>query len=173
MEVLQWIAKYWVEWACVIISGGVVFFAKHYVKMHKQIAEDKWQEKEKNMCGKIIDTIETKISKVENESREEDIQIHAELDDIHDDVDSLKVAIDINKSGVLSMQGKQFRDYCNYLLDDGHIISVDEYEQFEADYEVYKGLGGNHKGDALHDRVIDKVKVQMQAINKNLEPKDD
>ena len=47
---------------------------------------------------------------------------------------------------------------CNpyQLLQKNHVITVDEYEDFEVEYDVYKGLGGNHKGDALHARVVEK-----------------
>ena len=61
MQILQWIAKYWVEWVCGLISGGVILFARHYIKVQKQVNEDKWKEKESKMCGKIITTIEEKI----------------------------------------------------------------------------------------------------------------
>lgn len=121
--------------------------------------EEKWKEKEKNMCGKIITTIEEEIKKVESASKKEDEKIHCELDEVHSDIDNVS-------SGVLSIQGKQFRDYCEYLLQAGHYITVDEYEEFESEYEVYKCLGGNHRGDALHDRVVDKVQAQMRAENK-------
>jgi hypothetical protein len=55
------------------------------------------------------------------------------------------------------------------LLGTGHYITVDEYEEFEADYATYKRLKGNHRGDALHDRVIDKVRAQMKAENRNFD----
>lgn len=166
MDVLEWIAKYWIEWLCIMISGGIVFTAKRSIKMHKKIAEQEWKEKEKNMCGKIITTIENEIQRVESESKEEDVSIHAELDDIHADIDLLKKDLEkgqaINRAGLLSIQKKQFIVFCNELLESRHYITVDEYEDFEAEYAIYKDLGGNHKGDALHDRVIDKVKVQME-----------
>lgn len=162
MEVLEWIAKYWVNWLCALVAGGVALFAKHYVKLQKKHMEDKWAEKEKNMCGKIICTLEEQIQKVETKSKEEDEQIHGELAEVHKDVESIT-------EGVLSIQGKQFRDYCEELLETGHYITVDEYEEFEADYATYKKLKGNHRGDALHDRVIDKVRAQMKAENRNFE----
>ena len=158
MEVLEWIAKYWVNWLCMLVAGGIALFAKHYVKLQKKSMEDKWKDKEKNMCGKIISTLEEEIRKVDEKSNEEDKLIHAELDEIH-------VNLNTVESGVLSIQGKQFKDYCEFLLETGHYITVDEYEEFEYDYEVYKKLGGNHRGDALHDRVVDKVKTQMRAEN--------
>ena len=162
MEVLEWIVKYWINWLCALVAGGIALFAKHYVKLQKKSMEEKWKEKEKNMCSKIISTLETEISKVEVQSKEEDEKLQNELDQIHKDVDHMG-------SGILSIQGKQFRDFCEYLLGSGHYITVDEYEEFEVDYEVYKGLGGNHRGDALHDRVVDKVRAQMKAENRSFE----
>ena len=162
MEVLEWIAKYWVNWLCMLVAGGIALFAKHYVKLQKKALEDKWKDKEKNMCGKIISTLEEEIQKVEEQSTKEDMLIHEELDLIHQEVDTME-------SGILSIQGKQFRDNCERLLEQGHYITVDEYEEFEAEYDVYKGLGGNHRGDALHDRVVDKVQAQMRAENRNFE----
>lgn len=162
MEVLEWIAKYWVNWLCVLVASGITLFAKHYVKLQKQAMEDKWKDKEKNMCGKIISTLEEQIKQVEVQSTTEDTRIHKELDHIHQEIDTVG-------SGVLSIQGKQFRDNCERLLETGHYITVDEYEEFEAEYDVYKGLGGNHRGDALHDRVVDKVQAQMRSENRNFE----
>lgn len=162
MEVLQWIAKYWVEWLCGLVTGGVILLTKRYIKMQKQIAENKWKEKEKTMCSKIIANFDEKISKVEAQSQEGDNKLHKELDQIHHEVDNME-------SGILSIQGKQFRDNCERLLQHSHYITVDEYEEFETEYEVYKELGGNHRGDALHDRVVDKVQTQMRAENRNFE----
>ena len=153
MEVLQWIAKYWVEWLCALISGGAVIFARHYIKVQKQVNEDKWKEKESKMCGKIITTIEEKIQTVEDVSKKEDGILHKELDAVHNQVDTIT-------SGILSIQGKQFKDYCISLLKPDHFITVEEYEEFEQEYDVYKELGGNHRGDALHDRVVDKFNKQ-------------
>ena len=162
MEVLEWIAKYWVNWLCMLIAAGIGIFAKNYVKLQKKAMEDKWADKEKNMCGKIITTLEERIGEVETESQDEDERLHSELDHIHTEINAIE-------TGILSIQGKQFRDMCERLLEQGHYINVDEYEEFESEYTVYKGLGGNHRGDALHDRVIDKVQAQMRAENRNFE----
>lgn len=165
MEVLQWIAKYWVEWLCTLITGGVILFAKRYISMHKKVIEQEWKDKEKHMCGKIIENFDEKIHKVEQQSSEEDTRIHEELDGLHVELDDIHDDIGHLGSGILSIQGKQFKDYCERLLQTGHYIDVEEYEEFESEYEVYKSLGGNHRGDALHDRVVDKVRAQMKAEN--------
>lgn len=156
MAVLEWIAKYWVNWLCMIVAGGVVWFAKHYVKLQKQALDAKWHEKEKNMCSKIITTLEEKIQEVDEKSQKEDSILQKDLDHLHEEMDAVE-------SGILSLQGKQFKDYCEFLLEPNHYITIDEYEDFEIEYDVYKSLGGNHRGDALHDRVVDKFKAQMKA----------
>ena len=152
MEVLDWLGRYWLEWLCGLIAGGALFFAKHYIKMQKQISEDKWKDKEKNMCGKIITTLENKIQGVEDKSAAEDIIIHNELDKIHSEVDTIE-------SGILSIQGKQFREMCEDLVKQDY-ITIEEYEEFEEEYAVYKSLGGNHRGDSLHARVVAKCDKQ-------------
>lgn len=152
MDILQWIAQYWVNWVCALVAGGVIAFAKHYIKIQKEALDKKWQEKEKNMCGKIICTFEEEIQQVKSHSEAEDNKIHQELDHLRSEINTIE-------SGVLSIQGKQFRELCEEFLQKS-IISIEEYEDFEAEYEVYRSLGGNHKGDALHERVVKKYDAQ-------------
>lgn len=61
---------------------------------------------------------------------------------LHEEIDGLK-------DGMLSMQGRNFKNDCHKLLKKDHIIDVKEYEQLLADHIVYNKLGGNHEGDAL------------------------
>ena len=111
------------------------------------------------MCGKIITTLEDRIQGVEDKSATEDVIIHNELDEIHSEVDAIE-------SGILSVQGKQFREMCEDLLKQDY-ITVEEYEEFEEEYAVYKGLDGNHKGDSLHARVVAKVDKQNNKPENN------
>jgi hypothetical protein len=48
---------------------------------------------------------------------------------------------------------------CEELLSQDY-ISIEEYEEFEDEYAVYKSLGGNHRGDSLHARVVAKCDKQ-------------
>lgn len=159
MEILEWLGKYWLEWLCGLVATGALFFAKHYIKIQRQVNEEKWKDKEKNMCGKIITTLEDRIQGVEDKSAAEDVIIHKELDKIHSEVDTVE-------SGILSIQGKQFREMCEDLLKQDY-ITVEEYEEFEEEYAVYKGLGGNHRGDSLHARVVAKVDKQNNKPENN------
>lgn len=117
MEVWEWIAKYWVNWVCALIAGGIVLFAKHYIKIQKQALEAKWQEKEKNMCGKIICTFEDKINEVKENSEKKENKIYKELGNlstnmensdtiIFNDLKNIHKEVDTIESGILSIQGK-------------------------------------------------------------------
>lgn len=57
--------------------------------------------------------------------------------------------MNILKEGILSLQGREFRDYCRELLKEDHIITTFEYETLVHEHQTYNSLGGNHRGDAL------------------------
>lgn len=129
------------------------------------------------MCGKIISTLDEKISGVEQQSAQEDDELKQELSDIktelqnkdsviHTELNDIRTDMTRIQSGILSIQGKQFIELCEYLLEQDY-ISIEEYEDFEAEYDVYKSLGGNHRGDALHERVVRKCDKQNNKRDDN------
>lgn len=81
---------------------------------------------------------------------EEDKKIYAEMDVI--------------KDGMLSIQGRAFKADCRRLLEEGHTITLKEYEDLLAEHIVYNGLGGNHEGDGLFSMV--QAKYQGELISK-------
>ena len=125
--------------------------------------EEKWKDKETNMCSKIICTFEKKIEEVRKNSSEKEASIRNDLTNMHEELakkdSEIKKDIGTLQEGILSIQGKQFRELCKELLKKDY-ISVEEYDEFEEEYAVYKSLGGNHKGDALHERVVRKCDRQ-------------
>lgn len=70
---------------------------------------------------------------------------------IHEEIDSLR-------GGMLSIQGRNFKNDCHKLLKADHIIDLKEYESLLADHIAYNKLGGNHEGDALFAMVEAKYK---------------
>lgn len=152
---LDFIVKYWIEWVCGLIAAGVVFLAKHYVLMQKRILEQKWKEREEEAKNSVIQVLENELKEEISKSDKADEEMKEQIDGLYYQMENLT-------TGILSIQGKQFRDCCLLLLENGHEISVQEYEQFESDYVAYKALGGNHNGDALHDRVIEKFTNQLK-----------
>jgi hypothetical protein len=67
--------------------------------------------------------------------------------------------MNVLKGGILSIQGRGFKDDCRKLLEDGHVITLNEFEALDAEHNIYKSLGGNSHGDALFDL----VKVKYSA----------
>ena len=84
----------------------------------------------------------------EERSMEEDRKIHKE--------------IDIIKDGMLSVEGRAFRNECRKLLEEDHIITFNEYEAILSEHVTYNNLGGNHEGDGLFSMV--QAKYQNQQI---------
>ena len=152
---LDFIIKYWVEFVCGLVAAGIGVFAKHYVKLQKKALEDAWRRKEEAAKDEVIKKLEGELEEEISKSEEAD-------EEMKEQIEGLSYLIDNLTQGVLSIQGKQFRDICLYLLDPDHIITIQEYEQFEEDYAAYKALGGNHRGDALHDRVVEKFTNQLK-----------
>ena len=154
-QVLDIFIKYWVQWLCGLIATGIAIWAKHVIKLEKESVNKTKAERMKEIREEIVDELTEKINRVEQKSDENDRIMKAEIEVLSNNVDNLTI-------GVLSLQGKQFRDECIFLLSPDHFITVDEYQQFEEDYLAYKGLGGNHTGDALHNRVVEKFNNQIK-----------
>ena len=113
----------------------------------KQLQEEmkKYADKEREFAIQKAEALKADIIEEHTISTEVDNQLKDEIGHL--------------RLGVLSLQGKSFREECRHLLGKD-VITMDEYEEFEDDYAAYKGLGGNHNGDALHDRVVDKFSKQ-------------
>lgn len=152
---LEFIVKYWVGWVFGLIATGLGFVAKHYYKLHKTSKEQEIKESHEALKKELLVTFTERLEEETNRSNEEDKKIETKIETLSQTMDNLT-------TGILSIQGKQFRDFCLMLLEPNHIITTQEYEQFEEDYDAYKALRGNHRGDALHDRVVDKFRNSLR-----------
>ncbi len=78
--------------------------------------------------------------------------------------------IDVIKDGMLSIEGRAFRNECRRLLQDDHIITFDEYTTILAEHTTYNNLGGNHDGDRLFSLVEQRYQQQQNIrLNNNIE----
>lgn len=154
---LDFFVKYWVQWVCGIVAAGILVWAKHIIKLEKNSVNLTKEKRMKEMRTEIVKELEEKIDEVRKSSNEADERMQNEINDIKTGVKNLN-------SGILSIQSKQFREECIMLLKSDHFITIDEYEQFEEDYAAYKDLGGNHNGDAFHNRVVEKFAAQVTNI---------
>ena len=152
---IEFIVKYWLEVLFGLIAAGIGFWAKRYIKLEKAEMKRKQEEMQANMCSRVIETFDVKLKEVDDRSTEADQKMNAEIEELHGDMDNLQI-------GVLSLQGKQFKEFCRELLQPERTITVDDFELFNEEYTAYKALGGNHKGDTLADAV--RHKFDLQAL---------
>ena len=158
---LDFIAKYWLEFLFGIIALGLTGLARYFYglyKKEKQRLEDKAHEKiivelkskisnEHKITTSLLQT-ERNLSKQENDALKQEIY-------------NLNDKIDVVSGGVLSIQSKQFKDDCRKLLNPDHEITLDEFEEIESDHETYNKMGGNHTGDKLFQMVEQKFKNSL------------
>ena len=154
----DFIAKYWLEVFFGLICAGVAGFAKYLIKNFKDERERRDKELVSTMEKSLkasndqlkadMNSCQTGLVKMISEQTETlkhtDVIIHKEIDGLRD--------------GMLSMQGRNFKNDCHKLLQEDHIVTTLEYEQALADHIVYNKLGGNHEGDSLFAMVEAKYK---------------
>lgn len=146
--------NYWLQWLLGLIAAGIAFGAKHYIKLEKKNWQDKWDNREKQIKTNIMDKLDEKI-------KEQAILSDAADKKINSDIETLATGLSNVTRGILSIQGRQFLHTCHKLLEPEHVITVDEYEAFNDDYEAYKALGGNHRGDIMYKSVVAKFEQSL------------
>lgn len=175
------VLKYWVEFILGLIVAGGGFLIKRYLRLEKEERQREQKEYFDKMLEKIqtenqnvlkslekehdtmnqnsenkYNEINTKVDKAleagRQESKADDAVLEKEITAVEKNIAALT-------AGVLSMQGKEFRNNCRKLLAEDHIITLDEWEELDQDHMAYNGLGGNHKGDHLFSLVKKKVEA--------------
>ena len=93
------------------------------------------------------------VKKSDEKSMAEDVKIHKE--------------IDVIKNGMLSLEGRTFKEDCRRLLQDDHRITLNEFEAISNEHVVYNNLGGNHEGDGLFSMVVAKYQNSLKVMEEN------
>lgn len=186
------VLKYWVELILGLIVTGGGFVIKRYLRLEKEERQREQKEYFDNVLKKIqtenqhvlkslekehdkmnqnsedkYDEINTKVDKALEAGREESKSDDAVLEK---EISALEKNITALTAGVLSIQGKEFRNNCRKLLAEDHVITLDEWEELDKDHMAYNGLGGNHKGDHLFSLVKKKVEA---GFAKDQRPKEE
>lgn len=154
MDIGQFFIKYWLEWVFGLIASGILVGARFYVRAKKKEWKDEFLAEEEKAKAEVIIKLEKEIEEVRTESTAADSKMDAELE-------CLSLAVENLTQGILSIQGKQFKEQCREYLQPGVIISVEDFEQLTEDHDAYNALGGNHKGDTL----FESVKIKFNAQN--------
>ena len=155
---IEFITQYWLEVLFGLITAGFGFFCKRYYNLYKESQKTKknefWDEVKQAIMNEhqtLVDTINEREAKLE----EEDTNLKESINEINKEVKAVT-------DGVLSIQGRAFKDECRLLLEDAHHITLAEYEFIAHEYRTYKGLGGNSNGDGLFNLVKLKYENQLK-----------
>ena len=97
--------------------------------------------------GECYSNLISVVKEQEEKSMEEDRKIHKE--------------IDVIKNGMLSLEGRSFKQDCRKLLREDHRITLSEYEAITLEHKIYNDLGGNHEGDGLFSMVVAKYQNNL------------
>lgn len=158
---LDFIVKYWVEFALGIIATGLGVACKRIYGLYQKEKEREKAEEKNSLVTEFKEMITScqldllnKIQPHEDALKEEDTKLNQKIEHINDNVDILK-------DGVLSLQGREFMQDCRELLKENHVITLIEYETIVEEHKVYNSLGGNHRGDALFVAVEQKYKNSL------------
>ena len=137
---LEFVIKYWVEFAFGLIVTGGGYFVRRYLKMR----EDEQNRERSKFYDNFKKDIFIKYDEIKKESENRDLELQKQLD--------------LLRKGILSLQKKEFFKECQALLEEDHELTLDEYQQCIEDHDAYNGLKGNHRGDSLFALVEEKAK---------------
>lgn len=124
-------------------------------KLHKNDRATRMEKRENEFFDRITNIIDENQKAMKLASEEADTQIKREIGEVIDELGILR-------DGVLSVQGRQFKTECRQLLQEGHVITLQEYELTCEEHRIYHTLGGNHDGDKLFELVTIKYQEQLK-----------
>lgn len=146
------ITNYWVGFLLAGIGALVIYWTKHYWGLVKKDVDEKFKTKIDENNKVLREELRKEVDRSETSDK-----------NLHCEVEALSTSVENLTAGILSIQGKAFKEDCRRLLRDGYVITMEDYEDIEAEHEAYNGLGGNHKGDALYKSVMKKWNAQITA----------
>lgn len=175
------VLNYWIELILGLIVTGGGFVIKRYLRLEKKERQkeqkeyfDKMLEKIQTENQHVLKSLEKEHDKMNQKTENKYNEINTKVDEaleagreesksddavLEKEISALEKNITALTAGVLSMQGKEFRNNCRKLLAEDHVITLDEWEELDKDHMAYNGLGGNHKGDHLFSLVKKKVEA--------------
>lgn len=134
---LDFVIKYWVEFALGLVAAGLGAFCKHLMKERKQYQELMKQE----------------------ELKRQDEHIEEKIGPIVDDIEQIRTYLrnletaDTKKFDII-ISSYRFRlcQLCKIYMEKQYMTSA-EYEQLNEFYKMYTDLGGNGQAKEWYDKV--------------------
>lgn len=159
---LDFIVKYWVEFALGIMATGLGLVCKRIYTLYQKDKEREKAEEKENLTTEIKEMMRSCSLELISQFKADEDALKREDEKINQKIEHINESVDILKGGVLSLQGRGFQQACRDLLDDRHVITLAEYEDIVDEHKVYNSLGGNHRGDALFAAVEEKYKSSLK-----------
>lgn len=150
---IDFIIRYWMEFVFGLLAGAFSYGLRKYHNLRVQEEKESKVKLENHIIQRISKQYETQLSEEVTRAVKEDNKINKKIISLEENIDSLR-------EGILSLQRKQFIEYCQELLDQSHYITMEEYNQLELDHDAYHALRGNDRGDHYYQRVVDKFNKQ-------------
>lgn len=150
----DFIVKYWLEFLLTGMGAIIIFMLKNHLNLARE-------DFNKRMDGKVDEKIDGNNEQLRKELKDEVMKSESDRKNMQCEIEALSSSVENLTTGVLSIQGRTFKDDCRALLKEGHVITIDEYEDIEEEFTAYHSLGGNHKGDALYKSVMKKWNAQI------------
>lgn len=173
---LEFLAKYWLEFALGIIAAGIVGLAKYFWGLFKEHIRDIFTKEIGAMTAELQKTMKTNDNKLTNQIEHLEQKIN-DLEEksvkaadaekgLDNGLDKLTEDLQALKEGVLSIQKQQFLKTCRKLINQEDPIQLEQFEKITAEHRTYNLLGGNHDGDELYRLVTNKFNSQLEDNTK-------
>lgn len=131
-------------------------------KQRKKRTEDRQEQMNREIAENIktiLDDYQRSILKIiqkdEDKAAAENRAIHAQIVNNQNNLTALT-------EGILSIQGRQFKEECRALLENDHEITLKEFEHITNEHRIYNALHGNHDGDDLYNLVEIKYRANLK-----------
>lgn len=159
---LDIIVKYWLEFALGLIAAGLGIACKKIYALYTSEKNTKKTKERENLMDDMKAMMTSCQLEVLNKVGEREQMLQEEDRKIKENLESLTNSVVVLKDGILSLQGREFRQDCRDLLKEDHVITISEYETLVREHQVYNSLGGNHRGDALFHAAEQKYKNSLK-----------
>ncbi len=156
---VEFIIQYWLQFVLGVAASGLTILCRRFYKLYRKEKTRQVGETESRIISSVKTLIEENNKETMKVIREEEMASTKNDEKIEKQMREIQEDHVILTEGMLSIQGKQFKEDCRELLKEGHVISLNEYEHITHEHDVYNQLHGNHEGDGLYSL----VKVKYEA----------
>lgn len=160
----EFIVNYWLQFLLGILASGLTGLCTYFYHLYKKERKRKKDEVEEKFVNDVKELIADNNKSIMKVIREEEKASKEADEAMSKQMENIQQNLTILTEGMLSVQGKQFKEECRKLLAEDHTITLHEFEHIQEEHRTYNALNGNHEGDSLFSLV--KVKYEAGLAKK-------